>query len=314
MKEQWPQVECLSNSPLAEGAHSNVFSERLLVVVDGDKLRAPFKPQAENALMTAPSLTNIRIVLVNTTHPGNIGGAARAMKNMGLSRLYLVAPKEFPSEKATWRSAGATDVLDDAVVVESLDEAIEGCSLVVGTSARERRIPWPLLDPRECGESVYSESTEHEVAVVFGREDRGLTNEELHKCNYHVHIPANPDYSSLNLATAVQVVTYEIRMAFLKATEGKTLIQHQWDMPPADAQSLDAYYAHLEQTLVDLSFLDPTNPKQTMTRLRRLYNRVRLDQMELNILRGVLTAMQNHVFYSNKEIEELKALLAKHGA
>lgn len=259
--------------------------------------------------MTDSPLANIRIVLVNTTHPGNIGGAARAMKNMGLARLYLVAPKEFPSDKAIWRSAGATDVLDNAVIVDTLDEAIAGCSLVVGTSARERRIPWPLLDPRECGESVYSEANEHEVALVFGREDRGLTNDELHKCTYHVHIPANPDYSSLNLATAVQVIAYEVRMAYLQATEGKTLAQHEWDMPPADAQSLEAYYHHLEQTLVALGFLDPASPKQTMTRLRRLYNRVRLDQMELNIIRGVLTATQNHIFYSNKALEDLRATI-----
>jgi tRNA (cytidine32/uridine32-2'-O)-methyltransferase len=255
--------------------------------------------------MTINPFSNIRIVLVNTTHPGNIGGAARAMKNMGLSRLYLVTPKEFPSDKATWRSAGATDVLDDAIVVDSLDEAIQGCSLVVGTSARERRIPWPLLDPRECGESVWVEASQYEVALVFGREDRGLTNEELHKCNYHVHIPANEEYSSLNLATAVQVITYEIRMAYLKATAGNTLPQQVWDMPPANAQALDNYYQQLEQTLVNVGFLDPENPKQTMTRLRRLYNRVRLDQMELNILRGVLTAIQNYVFYTGKVVASL---------
>ena len=256
--------------------------------------------------MSVDPFSNIRIVLVNTTHPGNIGGTARAMKNMGLKNLYLVEPKEFPSDKAVWRSAGATDVLDNAVVVETLDEAIAGCGLVVGTSARERRIPWPLLDPRECGESVWQEAGQHQVAVVFGREDRGLTNEELHKCNYHVHIPANPEYSSLNLATAVQVVCYEIRMAYLMAAEGKTLAQHQWDMPPATAESLDAYYTHLEETLVSLGFLDPENPKQTMTRLRRLYNRVRLDQMELNILRGVLTSMQNYIFYTNKKLDQTK--------
>lgn len=255
--------------------------------------------------MSTQNFANIRIVLVNTTHPGNIGGAARAMKNMGLSRLYLVAPKEYPSDKAVWRSAGATDVLDNAVVVDSLDDAIGGCSLVVGTSARERRIPWPLLDPRECGESVWSEAGQHEVAIVFGREDRGLTNEELHKCNYHVHIPANEEYSSLNLATAVQVICYEVRMAFLKATAGNTLPNHTWDMPPADATALENYYTHLEQTLTELGFLDPENPKQTMTRLRRMYNRVRVDQMELNILRGVLTAMQNYVFYSNKVVSRL---------
>jgi tRNA (cytidine32/uridine32-2'-O)-methyltransferase len=255
--------------------------------------------------MSITPFANIRIVLVNTTHPGNIGGAARAMKNMGLSRLYLVAPKEFPSDKATWRSAGATDVLDSAIVVDSLDDAIQGCSLVVGTSARERRIPWPLLDPRACGESVWAEAGQHEVALVFGREDRGLTNEELHKCNYHVHIPANEEYSSLNLATAVQVITYEIRMAYLQASEGNTLPQHQWDMPPADAQALDNYYQQLEQTLVNVGFLDRDNPKQTMTRLRRLYNRVRMDQMELNILRGVLTAMQNYVYYTSTVVAKL---------
>jgi tRNA (cytidine32/uridine32-2'-O)-methyltransferase len=248
---------------------------------------------------TAP-FANIRIVLVNTSHPGNIGGAARAMKNMGLSRLYLVSPQEYPSDKAVWRSAGATDVLDNAVVVETLDEAIAGCGLVVGTSARERRIPWPLLDPRKCGENVWAEAGKHEVAVVFGREDRGLTNEELYKCNYHVHIPANPDYSSLNLATAVQVICYEIRMAHLLADEGNTLPQFQWDMPPAEPGAMERYYEHLEQTLVELDFLDRDNPKQTMTRLRRLYNRIRMDQMELNILRGVLTAMQNYIHYSTK--------------
>src|SRR5690606_11334262 len=275
-------------------------------------LRALFinRPRRREPPMTADPFSNIRIVLVNTTHPGNIGGTARAMKNMGLKNLYLVEPKEFPSDKAVWRSAGATDVLDNAVVVDTLDEAIAGCGLGVGTSARERRIPWPLLDPRECGESVWQEAGQHQVAVVFGREDRGLTNEELHKCNYHVHIPANPKYSSLNLATAVQVICYEIRMAHLLATEGKTLTQHTWDMPPASAESLDAYYKHLEETLVALDFLDPANPKQTMTRLRRLYNRVRLDQMELNILRGVLTAMQNYVFYTNKELDQLKAAKA----
>lgn len=261
---------------------------------------APHPDESKPA--AAAPFANIRIVLVNTSHPGNIGGTARAMKNMGLGRLYLVAPQDYPSDKAVWRSAGATDVLDNAVVVDSLDEAIAGCSLVVGTSARERRIPWPLLDPRQCGESVWAEASQHEVAVVFGREDRGLTNEELHKCNYHVHIPANPDYSSLNLATAVQVICYEIRMAYLQQAEGNTLPQHQWDMPPADAGALDSYYQHLEQTLSELGFLDPANPKQTMTRLRRLYNRVRMDQMELNILRGVLTAMQNYVYYTGKVV------------
>ncbi len=242
----------------------------------------------------------IRIVLVNTSHPGNIGGAARAMKNMGLSRLYLVAPKEYPAAKAVWRAAGALDVLDRAVVVETLEEAIGDCGLVVGTSARERRIPWPLVTPRECGERCWSEAARHDVAIIFGREDRGLKNEELHKCNYHVHIPANADYSSLNLAAAVQVLSYEIRMAYLTAQTGEPPHFEDWDQPPADQQALEHYYQHLQETLEALGFLEPDNPRQTMTRLRRLYNRTRLDKMELSILRGVLTAMQNYIHRSKK--------------
>lgn len=243
---------------------------------------------------------NVRIVLVNTTHPGNIGGAARAMKNMGLSRLYLVAPKEYPADRAVWRAANALDVLDNAVVVESLDEAIAGCGLVVGTSARERRIPWPLLNPRECGERVWQESVEHEVAIIFGREDRGLTNEELHKCTYHVHIPSNPEYSSLNLAAAVQVLSYEVRMASLADADGKLPPLTDWDVPPARIEDLEMYFQHLEQALVDIGFHDRDNPRQTMARLRRLYSRIRMDEMELSILRGVLTAMQNLAFKMKK--------------
>ena len=163
---------------------------------------------------------NIRMVLVNTSHPGNIGGAARAMKNMGLFELYLVQPKEYPAPRAVWRAAGARDVLDKVKVVESVDQAIEGCGLVIGTSARDRRIPWPMINPRQCGQRIWRESVTHNVALLFGREDRGLTNNELQKCNYHVNIPSNPDYSSLNLATAVQVLAYEIRMASLSDDKG----------------------------------------------------------------------------------------------
>lgn len=239
---------------------------------------------------------NIRIVLVNTSHPGNIGAAARAIKNMSLSRLYLVAPKDFPADRAVWRAANAADILDRAVVVETLDEAIADCGLVVGTSARDRTIPWPLLNPRECGERVWQEAAEHEVALVFGREDRGLTNEELHKCTYHVHIPANPEYSSLNLAAAVQVLTYEVHMAALVDRQGVYPVKTQWDVPPAKVKELELYYEHMEQALVDLGFHDRDNPRQTMTRLRRLFNRIRPDSMELSIMRGVLTAIQNAVF------------------
>jgi len=249
---------------------------------------------------TKNPLDNVRLVMVNTAHPGNIGAAARAMKNMGLSQLYLVDPREYPAEKAVWRAAGAIDVLDKARVVSTLEEAIADCGLVVGTSARERRIPWPLLTPRECGERTCFEAKSHPVAILFGREDRGLTNEELHTCNYHVHIPANPEYSALNISAALQVICYEIRMAFLAAEEGAEVHFDDWDMPPADHKALEHYYEHLQNTLEKLKFLDPDNPRQTVTRLRRLFNRIRLDQMELNILRGMLTAMQNYIYYSEQ--------------
>lgn len=245
-------------------------------------------------------LGKIRIVLVDTKNGGNIGGAARALKNMGLAQLWLVAPREHPSDRAVWRAANALDILEAAVVVETLDDAIAGCGLVVGTSARDRRIPWPLLNPRECGRKTVSEAKAHEVAIIFGREDRGLTNEELHKCTYHVHIPSNPDYSSLNLAAAVQVLCYEIRMAVLEDADGNLPDLNYWDVPPAKADDVELYFQHLEQALVDIDFHNRDNPRQTMTRLRRLFGRIRLDEMELSILRGVLTAIQNAAHRLNR--------------
>jgi tRNA (cytidine32/uridine32-2'-O)-methyltransferase len=238
---------------------------------------------------------NIRIVLVNTTHPGNIGGAARAMKNMGLAELYLVEPKEYPAPRAVWRAAAARDIRDGATIVETVDEAIADCGLVVGTSARERRIPWPLLNPRECGEKIYRESATHKTALLFGREDRGLTNEELQKCHYHVHIPSNPDYSSLNLATAVQVLAYEVRMASLADEQGNLPALTDWDQPPVKSADLEYFHEHLATTMAELKFYDPENPKQVLTRMRRLFNRVRMDEMEVSILRGLLTAVQRKI-------------------
>lgn len=255
--------------------------------------------------MSDALLQKIRIVLVNTTHAGNIGSAARAMKNMGLTQLYLVEPREFPSDEAQRRSAGAQDVLEAAVVVSTLDEAVAGCTLVVGTSARERTIPWPLMTPRECGDRALAEVRHGQVALVFGRESRGLTNEELHKCNYHVHIPSNPDYSSLNLGAAVQVLAYEMRMSWHAVLEGKELRFDDWDQPTVGHEELERYYEHLQATLERLDFLQPGNPRQTMTRLRRLYGRVRMDKMELSILRGVLTAVQNYIFHTDKKIKSL---------
>ena len=238
---------------------------------------------------------NIRIVLVNTAHPGNIGGAARAMKNMGLAELYLVQPREYPAPRAVWRAAGARDVLAHATIVESVDEAIADCALVVGTSARERRIPWPLLNPRECGEKIYREAGSHKTALLFGRVDRGLTNDELQKCHYHVHIPSNPEYSSLNLATAVQVLAYEVRMASLADEQGNLPPLTDWDQPPVSAGDLEFFHEHLAATMADLKFYDPENPKQLLTRMRRLFNRVRMDEMEVSILRGLLSAVQRTI-------------------
>lgn len=238
-----------------------------------------------------PLLHNIRIVLVHTSHPGNIGSVARAMKNMGLSQLWLVSPKEFPSERADWRAANADDLLRSARVVNTLDEALAGCGLVIGTSARDRRIPWPMFDPRQCASRALAEAAAHDVAIIFGREDRGLTNDELHKCHYHVHIPSNPEYSSLNLAMAVQVISYELSMA---ARQGETA-PVEWDQPPARAEDMELFMSHLEQVMVEVAFHEPENPRQTLTRVRRLFNRIRPDKMELSILRGFLASIQDRL-------------------
>ena len=195
-------------------------------------------------------------------------------------------------------------MLKSAVIVDTLQDALTDCGLVVGTSARSRGIPWPMLDPRECGRKAVSEAPTHKVALVFGREDRGLTNEELQLCNFHVHIPTNPDYSSLNLAAAVQVLAYEARMAALEAEQGNLPSRDDRDIPPAKHEALERYYEHLEQALVDIDFHDRDNPRQTMARLRRLYGRIRLDDMELSILRGMLTSIQ-------RAARELKQALEK---
>ncbi|MDD0973853.1 tRNA (cytosine(32)/uridine(32)-2'-O)-methyltransferase TrmJ [Pseudomonas fontis] len=243
-------------------------------------------------------LQNIRVVLVNTSHPGNIGGAARAMKNMGLSRLVLVDPLTFPHHEADARASGANDVLAGAKVVATLEEALVGCTLVVGTSARDRRIPWPLLDPRECGAKVIEQAGEGaEIALVFGREHSGLTNEELQRCHYHVHIPSNPEFSSLNLGAAVQVLAYEVRMAWL-ALQGQPTKQAKVEVASARSAELatmdemERFYGHLEQALVDIGFLDPDKPKHLMSRLRRLYGRSEVNRSEISILRGILTETQ----------------------
>lgn len=236
-------------------------------------------------------LDNVRIILVDTSHPGNIGATARAMKNMGLGSLYLVNPQEFPHADATARASGADDVLARAVVCNSLDEALSGCGLVVGASARLRRLTIPQWNPRQCAEQMMSKNNGMTAAIIFGREHSGLTNEELGRCHQLVHIPSNPDYSSLNLAAAVQVICYELRMA----VEGESKItdsQAETEEPPVSADEMERFYTHLRDTLVDIGFLDPQNPRIMMQRLRRLFNRARPNTVEMNILRGILTAAQ----------------------
>jgi tRNA (cytidine32/uridine32-2'-O)-methyltransferase len=229
----------------------------------------------------------VRIVLVNTTHPGNIGAAARAMKNMGLEELCLVNPQSFPCAEATARASGADDLLARAASVTTLEEALKGCSLVIGASARRRTLPVPMLDPRECAEQVMQQAPDNGTAILFGRERTGLTNEELDRCHYLVQIPTNPAYPSLNVAAAVQVIAYELRMA-----AGLSPARQENRYRFATAEEMELFYRHLEETLVGIGFLDADNPRQLMRRLRRLFGRARPNQNEINILRGILTAVR----------------------
>ncbi|XKH00995.1 tRNA (cytosine(32)/uridine(32)-2'-O)-methyltransferase TrmJ [Marinobacter nauticus] len=247
----------------------------------------------------------IRIVLVETSHSGNIGAVARAMKNMGLANLWLVNPVSFPDEASYARASGAADVLDRAQVVSSLDEALADCALVMGTSARGRKVPWPVMAPPQAAAIAAQHSTKGQVALVFGRENNGLSNDELQRCHYHIHIPSNPDYSSLNLSMAVQVLCYELRMHYLRNLEESEASPYLeamvspgdsgWDVPPANVREVEGFFGHLEQVLQQVDFHRRDNPRQLMTRLRRLFQRAHLDQMEVNILRGILTSVQRAV-------------------
>lgn len=245
-------------------------------------------------------LDRIRIVMVETTHPGNIGAAARAMKTMGLSDLCLVRPAVFPDAEASARASGAADLLESARVCDSLEEALADTQLVVGTSARQRRIPWPCVNSRQLAEQAGRESGT--VAVLFGRESRGLTNDELERCHLHVSIPTNPDYGVLNVAAAIQILCYDLRMAALgddaSAAPSREMAHRMpqpewaWDEPPATGADMERFFEHLERVMTASGFLDPANPEQVRRRLRRLFLRARPDRMEINMLRGVLTSIE----------------------
>lgn len=239
-------------------------------------------------------LSRIRIVLVETTHPGNIGAAARAMKTMGLTRLYLVKPHRYPCAEATARASGADDVLARAQVCDSLEHALSGCRLVLGTSARTRGLSWPLSSPHEAAAKI--QATPGEAALVFGREHAGLTNLEMEHCHAQVVIPANPEYSSLNLAASVQVLSYELRCA----AQMDSITSATPETMPASHENMELFYTHLEQTLIDLDFYDPAKPKRLIHRLHRMFNRLQPDDAELNILRGILGAAQKAVQKTRK--------------
>ncbi|MES2103687.1 MAG: RNA methyltransferase [Pseudomonadota bacterium] len=239
-------------------------------------------PQTDTSLFK-----RLRFVLVETSHPGNIGAVARAMKTMGFAELILVNPR-FPdalsNADAVAFASGAQDILQSARIVGSIDEALAGCHFVAAVSARLREFSPPIFAPRGIAENLAQEQTQA-VALVFGNERYGLPNEIVVNCNALINIPANPDYSSLNLAQAVQLLAYECRMAALGDRRPASDIGFQGEA--ASLSDIDRMYAHLEQALVAIDFLDPQNPKKLMPRLKRLFSRTGLEQEEVNILRGI---------------------------
>jgi tRNA/rRNA methyltransferase len=232
----------------------------------------------------AEPLHNVRVVLCQTSHPGNIGSAARAMKTMGLKHLYLVKPDKFPDAHATALSTGAADLLENAIVTETLSEALQGCVLAIGMSARKRQISHELVNVREAALRGSKIAASQPIALVFGTEMSGLSNAELDCCQLLAMIPANPEYSSLNLAAAVQVMCYEVRMAVL---EGK--LDETTPTEYATNEALEGLYAHLEDTLIKIGYLNPNAPKKLSERIRRIYARAKLEKEEVNLLRGILT-------------------------
>lgn len=251
---------------------------------------------------TAP--TRIRFVLVGTQHPGNMGAAARAMKTMGLSRLVLVAPEKPLDDEAFRRSAGAEDVLGDAPVVATLAEAVADCTLVLGCTARARRVQLEELLPAVAAQCALAKAAEPaEVAFVFGRERTGLTNEELQLCHLAVHIPSNPDFSSLNLAAAVQVLAYETRMAVLGGIAGAAPADPEFREQPASHAQVEGMFSQLGQALDDIDFHKGRAPESAMRKLRRLFLRTGLSEQEVRLLRGILSDAQRMARLANAKPE-----------
>jgi TrmH family RNA methyltransferase len=231
-------------------------------------------------------LSDIRVVLVETSHPGNIGAAARAMKTMGLNRLVLVAPKQFPHPEATALASNAAELLEGVEQFPTLADAVAGCTLVLATSARERHHNWQVVTPRAAATELAAVPAGEQAALVFGREKFGLTNDELGLCHRLVQIPANPEYNVLNLAAAVQLLAYETRLALVDAPVPDSL------EPGVDSAAMEDFYRHLERLFLRTGFLDPENPRKLMRRLRCLFNRARPDANEYNILRGWLASVE----------------------
>ena len=233
----------------------------------------------------------IQIVLVETSHPGNIGSVARAMKNMGLAKLALINPKKFPHQDATALAGNATDLLDNAQVFDSIQTAVKGSKVIYATSARDRTIEWPILSAKDAAKEIQDLVNNNiEVSIIFGREDRGLTNEELQLANKHLIIPAHPDYPVLNIAMSTQVICYEIYQAAQNHSE------ESWqDFPEYTSEELNHLIQHFNETVQALDLVDPKNPKQIMTRMERMFRRLYPDQMEGNFLRGFLKAINKRI-------------------
>ena len=233
----------------------------------------------------------IQIVLVETSHPGNIGSVARAMKNMGLAKLALINPKKFPHQDATALAGNATDLLDNAQVFDSIQTAVKGSKVIYATSARDRTIEWPILSAKDAAEEIQDLVNNNiEVSIIFGREDRGLTNEELQLANKHLIIPAHPDYPVLNIAMSTQVICYEIYQAAQNHS-----VESWQDFPEYTSEELNHLIQHFNETVQALDLVDPKNPKQIMTRMERMFRRLYPDQMEGNFLRGFLKAINKRI-------------------